>query len=153
MNPHTLGLIIGGLCPTIFYGMSGVLARMSGQAPISAAGYVFAAGLGVTAVGAAAFVLEPRLLGSSESSAAVSLVYAALGGALWGLGSCLLIFAIARYGVPISQLAPLYNSNTLITVLFGLVVFSEWQSVSTPKILLGSALIILGSYIVLFAKR
>lgn len=48
-------------------------------------------------------------------------------GLLWAAGTGAVTFALGRYGGQISQFAPLYNMNTLVAVLVGLVVFGEWQ--------------------------
>lgn len=153
MEAHLLGLLIGGLCPALFFALTGVFARLSGQGPVTIGGYVLAAGVGVVLIGIAACIIEPRFVPVSTTSSSKSLLFACFAGITWGLGTCLLIFAIAKYGVPLSQLAPLYNTNTLIAVFFGLLLFREWQLVSTPKILLAAVLIMLGDYLVLFAKK
>lgn len=153
MSSHLLGLIIGGLCPAVFYALTGVFARLSGQESISVGGYVLAAGIGVSLVGVAALLIEPRLIEIPSANSSRALMHAMFAGLTWGLGTCLLIFAIVKFQSPLAQLAPLYNTNTLLAVLFGLTLLGEWREVSVPKVILAAALIVLGDYVILHARR
>ena len=54
------------------------------------------------------------------------------------------VIALTKYDASISQLVPLYIMNTLFTVLLGLLIFSEWATVSSPKLIVGSILIVIG---------
>ena len=65
-----------------------------------------------------------------------------------GIGAGLVALAVVRFAAPISKLAPLYNTNTLVTVLLGLWLYAEWQEVNTAKLLLGSALVVTGTVLV-----
>ncbi len=69
-------------------------------------------------------------------------------GVSWALGAGLVAVAIAKYGMPISKLVPIYNTNTLITVLIGFVVFLEWRDVNPAKLLIGAALVLVGTTLV-----
>ena len=57
--------------------------------------------------------------------------------------ACIAI-ALRRYNGQISQLVSLYNMNTLVAVLIGLILLSEWQTVNIVKIVASSVLIIVG---------
>ena len=153
MNTHTIGLIIGGLCPAVFFALTGVFARLSGQSSISIGGYVLAAGIGVTIVGLVVMFIEPRVIEFPAANSSRSLIHASLAGLTWGLGTCLLIFAIVKYDSPLAQLAPLYNTNTLLAVLFGLIILGEWRLISVPKVLLAAILIMLADYLILLARN
>ena len=74
--------------------------------------------------------------------------YAFGAGALWALAISGVMIALQNYNASISVLAPLYNTNTLITVALGLWLFSEWQVVKVPQLLLGSLLIVIGGVVV-----
>jgi uncharacterized membrane protein len=65
-------------------------------------------------------------------------------GVLWSSGIACIAFALARYEARISQLVPLYNMNTVVAVLGGLVALSEWRSVLVGRLLLGAALTVAG---------
>jgi uncharacterized membrane protein len=64
------------------------------------------------------------------------------------LGTGLILLAFDRFGASVSQLAPLYNMNTLVVVLLGLLIFSEWKQVRPVPLLIGSLLIVLGAVFV-----
>ncbi|MCB9143176.1 MAG: hypothetical protein H6646_12980, partial [Anaerolineales bacterium] len=49
-----------------------------------------------------------------------------------------------RFDGQISQLVPLYNMNTLVAVLIGLVVLAEWRTVDPRKLAIAAILIVLG---------
>ena len=60
----------------------------------------------------------------------------------------LVAIAITHYKTPLSILAPLYNTNTLVAVVGSLLIFSEWRDVNVVKLLMGSILIIGGAVLV-----
>ena len=66
----------------------------------------------------------------------------------WGIASGLVAYSLLHFNVPISQLVPLYNMNTLVAVLLALVVFSEWKDLHTLKLLFGTVLIAIGAVFV-----
>lgn len=56
--------------------------------------------------------------------------------------------ALIRYDAAVSQLAPLYNMNTLVAVLLGLLVFAEFRDVQVLRLAAGALLIVLGGWLV-----
>ena len=66
----------------------------------------------------------------------------------WGIASGLVAYTLLNFEVPISQLVPLYNMNTLVAVILALIVFSEWKDLHTIKLLSGTALIVTGAILV-----
>jgi glucose uptake protein GlcU len=75
-------------------------------------------------------------------------LFAAATGFFWAIGAALVAVALARYGVTIARIVPLYNMNTLVAVLIGLVVFAEWKDVNTAKLVAGAVLITVGGGLV-----
>ena len=76
------------------------------------------------------------------------LTMAVLAGVLWALGFFMVSLAIANKG-NITQLAPIYNTNTLIVVLLGIIFLKEIPSLTgIIKIIAGAILIIIGSILV-----
>ena len=75
-------------------------------------------------------------------------LYAALFGVTWGVATGLVAYGLLNFEISISQLAPLYNMNTLVAVLLALIIFSEWKDVNAIKLLCGSALIVGGAVLV-----
>ena len=69
-------------------------------------------------------------------------------GALWALGMVFSLCAI-RVGADVARLAPIYNSNTLVAVLLGMLILHEVRDLSgIIRVLLGSALIVIGGILV-----
>ena len=143
MSPQTLGIIIGGLIPAVLYGFSGMFAKASNDAGISVGLYLLIIGLTIVVTGGIFAIVNPDNTLSLKSGAH------ALGfGLTWGIATGLIAIALAKYHAPLSQLAPLYNMNTLVTVVLALWIFSEWNQVKVPQLLLGSLLIIAGGMLV-----
>jgi uncharacterized membrane protein len=70
--------------------------------------------------------------------------YACLFGVCWATGTGCVGIALKKYGAQISQLVPLYNMNTLVAVIIGLVAFQEWRTVQPLRISLAAVLIVAG---------
>ncbi len=69
-------------------------------------------------------------------------------GVLWGLGMLFSFLAI-QTGADVSRLVPIYNCNTLIAVLLGILILREIGDPSQIiRILLGSVLIVAGGVLV-----
>ena len=69
-------------------------------------------------------------------------------GVLWALGMVFSFLAIGT-GADISRLVPIYNCNTLIAVLLGIMVLHEMPDFAgIVKLIAGSVLIVLGGIIV-----
>lgn len=69
-------------------------------------------------------------------------------GFLGGIGSVLVSIGIVKYSAPLGKLVPLFNMNTLVTVLLALWLFAEWKEVQVPRLLIGSILIVVGGILV-----
>ncbi|MGB0560425.1 MAG: hypothetical protein ACPGVO_01300 [Spirulinaceae cyanobacterium] len=146
ITPQVWGLLIGGLLPALFYGVSGMLAKTSTNAGMSVGGHLICIGVAVSAVGV---VLQGWLPGPLPSLEAIA---ASTGyGLLWGLGTGCVAIALLKYQTPLAKLVPLYNLNTLIAVLLALVVFAEWQTVNFPRLAIGALLVVIGGILVSIA--
>jgi len=76
------------------------------------------------------------------------LILASVAGILWAIGFFAIILAIANKG-DISRLAPIYNTNTLIAVLLGIIFLKEIPSgTAIFKVISGSVLIVVGAVLV-----
>ena len=65
-----------------------------------------------------------------------------------GLGTGFVALGLLKYRAPLAKLVPLYNMNTLVTVMLALIIFAEWQQTNTVQLLVGAAFIILGGLLV-----
>jgi drug/metabolite transporter (DMT)-like permease len=113
------------------------------QIGISPSLYMIGCGIGVILLGIVLYIINPRLALSTQSG-----ILAVLIGTFWALGMTLVAVAINAYRVPVSKLAPLYNMNTLVTVVLGLIIFTEFKDVNVAKLLTGAVLITLGGILV-----
>jgi len=143
MTQPQLGIIIGGIIPAVLFGISGICQKLSTQHGISSGAYILSIGVGVVMVGAL------LCLWNTEQAYNVKAIIPALAlGLCWATGVVLVAIAITHYKTPLSILAPLYNTNTLVAVVGALLIFSEWRDVNVVKLIVGSMLIISGAVLV-----
>ncbi len=64
------------------------------------------------------------------------------------MGAGLVTIGIAQYGALLAKIVSLYNMNTIATGLLVLWIFAEWKQVQVPRLLVGTALTILGGILV-----
>lgn len=143
MSSKTTALIIGGFLPALIYGGSAIFQKLSTNLGISLSAYLVATGIGIVIVGVGYYLIDKSFSFSVESG-----TYAMMFGITWGVATGLVAYALLNFQVPISQLVPLYNMNTLIAVLLALVIFSEWKDLHTIKLISGSMLIVAGAVLV-----
>jgi hypothetical protein len=135
--------LIGGLLPALFFGLDGFCSKLAARAGIGLGPYLTLTGLSIALAGGVF-----TLLAGDRTVSAAGAAYALAKGVAWTLGSGLVVYTLTRSGVPLGKLAPLYNTNALVTVLLALVVFAEYQEVSVPRLLGGAALIVAGATLV-----
>ena len=148
MKNPMLAMLIGGVLPALLFGVSGVIQKACARTGIGTGPYLAIAGLVVAAVG--------LLFTIAERDATVNragLISTALFGACWASGIGCIAIALRRLGGQISQLVPLYNMNTLVAVLIGLVVLAEWRDVLWGRLLMASALIVAGGVLAASSSR
>lgn len=143
MPPKLVGLLVGGLLPALFYGISGIFAKSSANAGMSIGGHLIFIGISISGIGLLLNLLEPGTIPSSVAVASSSLQ-----GLSWALGTACVVLGLLRYQIPLSKLAPLYNMNTLVTAGLALIIFTEWRQVNPGQLLLGTGLIIVGGLLV-----
>ena len=143
MTAKTSALLIGGFLPALIYGGSALFQKLSTNLGISISVYLIAVGLGVGIAGLGFYFFDNAASFTVKASG-----YAGIFGITWGVATGLVAYSLLHFNVPISQLVPLYNMNTLVAVLLALVIFSEWQELSVIKLLLGTVLIVVGAIFV-----
>jgi uncharacterized membrane protein len=148
MKLNTLSLVVGGLLPALLFGMSGVIQKTSARAGIGTGPFLMVVGIVVVAIGGIFTAVE-----QDTTMNWLSTLYAGVFGVLWAVGIGSIAIALGRYDGQISQLVPLYNMNTLVAVVIGLVVLSEWQSVQPGRLLLGAILTIAGGVLAATSSR
>ena len=143
MTSNLLGLIIGGLLPAMFYGISNVFAKSSTNAGMSVGGQLFVIGIAVSITG-----LLFNLLLPANVPSLVAVASSSMQGLFWGLGTGCVVIGLLKYQAPLAKLAPLYNMNTLVTSGLALIIFAEWRTVNLLQFLIGAGLIIAGGILV-----
>ena len=143
MTSILLGLVVGGLLPALFYGVSSVFAKSSTNAGMSVGGHLFVIGIAVSITGLLFNVLLPGNVPSLMAVASSSMQ-----GVFWGLGTGCVVLGLLKYQAPLAKLVPLYNMNTLVTSGLALVIFAEWRAVNPLQLLVGAGLIVAGGILV-----
>ncbi len=143
MTATQLGIVIGGIVPALLFGIAGICAKLSNQHGISSGIYVLSVGIGVVLLGGLLCFFN-----TSQIANVKSVIPAIVMGVAWGAGTLLVAMAINQYKTPLAVLAPLYNMNTLVTVIGALFIFSEWKDVNVVKLVIGSLMIIGGGVLV-----
>ncbi len=134
------GVVIGGLLPAVLYGVAGVLQKASQRTGAGIGPYLICIGLSVVGVGAAVTWLSAERAITSRGA------WLAAGmGLAWGVGTWLVAVGLSRYAVPVAKLAPLYNANTVVVVLLGLLLFAEHREVSLLRLAIGVVLVVGGA--------
>jgi len=143
MTSKSTALLLGGFLPALIYGGSALFQKISTSLGISLSAYLVATGIGVAMVGIGFYIFDNSFAFTIKSG-----LYACAFGVTWGIASALVAYTLLNFDVPISQLVPLYNMNTLVAVILALIVFSEWKDLHMIKLLSGSALIVVGAVLV-----
>jgi transporter family protein len=139
VSKHTLAILIGGVLPALLYGVAGVLQKTASRTGIGPGPYVLIIGLVATAIGGA-ITLVTRDTAVTWAGGARTAGFAVL----WSAAVVAIMLALGRYEGPVSVIVPLYNMNTLIAVLLGLLVLGEWDGVNGWRLIGGAMLIVAG---------
>lgn len=143
MNSNIAGILVGGIVPALLFGGGGILQKAAQRAGISMGWYILLISVGVLSAGLVLFVTEPVKQVSIKGGVASFFT-----GFSWALGMICVATAITKFGMPVSKLAPLYNMNTLIAVLLGLLIYAEWKELNVATLLIGAAFIVVGGILV-----
>ena len=143
MSSSALGVIIGGLLPAIAFGIGALFQKQGNLIGIGQSGYLlfFAAGILAASILAYIFLVDHTLSLTAG-------IYASAHGLLFGCGFVALAVGLTVYAMPISQLVPLANMSTLVSVVLGLLIFSEYTRLNVGYLFLGSVLIVIGGILV-----
>lgn len=143
MSTKTIALLIGGFLPAFIYGGSAIFQKLSTNIGISISMYLIAVGIGVAVAGIGFYFFDNTIAFSLKAS-----FYAGIFGLTWGVASGFVAYSLLHFKVPISQLVPLYNMNTLVAVVLALLIFSEWKDLHVITLIAGTVLIVIGAILV-----
>ena len=142
--------IIYGLAAAVIYALSAFLAKIvasRGQFYLEPHTVGLLAGIGVFSAFLAYYLIQSKA-GFALPSNNVSLLLGLGTGILWAFATILVYLALSG-GANISQLAPLYNLNTLFVAILAIILLHELPDPQhAVRVVAGAALIIAGSYLV-----
>ncbi len=141
MSQKFLGMLIGGIIPALFYGIFAITMKAGAQYKISTSSYLMILGIVIFITGIA---IKPFLITSDTKESLPGIGFSILSGLLWALGTALVNYSIAKFNTPIAVLTPLYNMNTLVAVLGGMIIFAEWKTVESFPVFIGTMLVVCG---------
>jgi len=100
--------------------------------------------LGILAVASISFfVMRPNTLTPSLSGVGIAVA----SGLVWAIGMAFVIYALSNPKISIAKLAPLYNTNTLVAVILGILFLKEAPH-HIPAVIGGAIAIVLGGILV-----
>ncbi|MSR89134.1 MAG: hypothetical protein EXS67_05730 [Candidatus Margulisbacteria bacterium] len=136
-------LLIGGIIPSIFFGIVAILVKLAMRAGISLPMYLVVVGAAVFTCG----VLVTVGTGARDLNV-VSAGYAIAMGIVWAAGIYCMSYGMSTLKLPVSVVAPLTNSNAIVAVLLSAVFFSEWKELNMTRVIVGTLLIVIGATVV-----
>jgi len=139
MTDKHLSLLIGGFMPAVLFGIVATFQKVINKETIGMGPYLMGIGATILAIGAL-YSLWDRDLSITPRAG----FYVVLFGILWTAAMICVAIALKRYNGQIGQLVSIYNMNTIVTVVIGLVVLSEWKNVNSMRLLAAAVLISLG---------
>lgn len=155
MGREGIGLLVGGAVPALLLGVFANLQKAGIRAGASPGLLLVLVGAGSAFVGGVFLLLLPETAPYGVSPAAgdavrgsvsrlPAILFSLATGVVWAVSTGLVSVAISRFDAPLAKLVPIFNINTLVAVLIGLLVFQEWKEVQSPKLLVGAVLIVIG---------
>jgi uncharacterized membrane protein len=139
MSKQSIAILVGGLLPALLYGVAGVLQKTASKTGIGPGPYILIIGV-VAAIIGGIITLISRDTSVTWSGGLQTAGFAVL----WSAAIVSIMLALGRYEGPVSVIVPLYNMNTLIAVLLGLLVLGEWEGVNHWRLIVGAVLIVVG---------
>ena len=136
--------IIYGLIAAVCFGMQTVIFKIAYQKSNFTPYYgSFVFALGIIMIFALFILLKPGFEFEWKSSSLLL-----VSGVIWGIGFLAIAIAISQKA-DIARLSPIYNTNTLLTVILGIVFLKEIPDKSQVfRIVSGAILIVIGAILV-----
>ena len=147
MNSISIPVLIGGLIPALLFGIGATVQTAATGKGISPANHLAVFGFGMLVVGLVARILTDDTSTNPTGAALGLLAGISAGAAMFGV-----MYALTHFKAPMSLLAPLYNCNTLVTVVLCFWFLEEAKRVNAPLLVLGAVLIVAGAGIVALAE-
>jgi transporter family protein len=139
MSKQSIAILVGGLLPALLYGVAGILQKTASKTAIGPGPYILIIGVVAAMIGGI-ITLISRDTSVTWSGGVQTAGFAVL----WSAAVVSIMLALGRYEGPVSVIVPLYNMNTLIAVLLGLLILGEWEKVNHWRLIAGAVLIVAG---------
>ena len=143
MSKNAIGIIIGGVMPAVLLGLFSLFQKMGAREGVGPEVFLLIGGLVIAAIGGT-FAFTSKL----GRFTLQGVIWSIISGACWAIATACVSYALFYYNTPMSKLAPVFNSNTLTTIVLSMLLFGEWKELSVVKVLFGAVLIIIGAIIV-----
>jgi len=136
--------IIYGLVAAFFFALNTILYKIAQQKGNFSSNYgILMFGIGVTIVAVAFFFLKPSFQFEWKSSG-----LAIISGIIWGIGMIAVAIALSQKA-DVARLAPIYNINTILAVLMGIIFLHEIPDATQMfRVIAGAVLIVIGAILV-----
>ena len=136
--------IIQGIIAAVFFGINTVIFKIAIQkGNLNPAYASLAFGIGIIITFLIYYFVNPNWQFELKSTS-----IAVFAGILWAIGLIAVTIAISQKG-NIAQLAPIYNTNTIITVILGIILLKEIPDMSQMiRIIIGAFMIVAGAVLV-----
>lgn len=141
------GLLIGGAIPAVCLGLGTVFMRASFGAGASIPLYLAVVGSVVALLGWTAFFWTGTPIPTFRP-----VLFAAAMGTTWTLAIACMAYGMSVLKLPVSVIAPLTNSNAVVAVLVGTVVFAEWRNLNLSLVAIGTVLICAGATVISLSR-
>ena len=136
--------VVYGLIAAVFFGINTIILKIAiqkGNLNPAYASLAFGAGILITFF--IYYIINPGWQFEWKSTS-----IAVFAGITWAIGAIALAIAISQKG-NIAQLAPIYNTNTIIAVILGIVLLKEIPDMSQIiRIIIGAFMIVIGAVLV-----
>ena len=139
----TQSWIIYGLVAALSLGLANIPQKLAlGSGQVSPFAYGMAIGLTLIIFNAIAFCLSGDSLNLTTSKTAW--LWTLAGVTVFTIGSMAIALGF-RAGAPASAFPALFNLNTVVAAIAGIILLKEFGQVSTPRVLAGSMLAVAGA--------
>ena len=136
--------IIYGLIAAVFFALNTIIYKVAQQKGNFSPQYgILMFGIGITLVSVAFFFLNPSFEFEWRYSS-----LAIIAGGVWAVGMIMVAIALSQKA-DVARLAPIYNINTILAVLMGIVFLKEIPDASQMiRVIAGAVLIVIGAILV-----
>ena len=136
--------IFYGLIAAVFFALNTIIYKIALQKGNFSPYYgILMFGIGAAIVSVAFFLFKPSFEFEWKSSS-----LAIIAGAVWAIGMVMVAIALSQKA-DVARLAPIYNINTILAVLMGIIFLKEIPDVSQMiRVIGGAVLIVIGAILV-----